>query len=267
MKTINMALACLLFSSIAVAQEYQLFSELGYQRLDTDYADTDIFSASGKYYFKKKQALGPWAEFDYLNTKSNVSAYYTDFDHGVNELKLGGEVFYNKVLLGASYKRSDTGYSSYNTSSATLGYLIKPYLLVKAEYVDAKHGGNAFFSTRYIHSLGASDYIGVNFSVNDDFDHFSGSGKYFAALGQDRYLAAEINVSDDDGDTSWGIGGDYYLSQATSVGAGYQDFDYDDGFEIRARHYFTQNWALSASYTDISDNDLRVYQLGLIGQF
>lgn len=267
MKKLNLIVTSLLFSSATLAQEYQLFSELGYQYLDANNASTDVFSASGKYYFKNKKALGPWAEFDYLNTKSNVSAYYTDFESGMYELKLGGEAFYNNVLVGASVKRSDTGYDSYNTSSATLGYLIQPNLLVKAEYQDHKHGGDALFSARYTHSLGGTDYLGFDLAVDDDFDHFSAASKYFSALGQDRYLAAEFSINDNDGTTTWGLGGDYYFSKTTSIGLGYQDLDQDDGFAVRARHYFTQNWALAASYSSLDKNDLNLYQLSLIGQF
>lgn len=267
MKKLNVILASLLFSTTTVAQDYQLFSELGYQRLDADHADADIFSASAKYYFDKKKTLGPLAEFDYINTKSNASAYYTDYEGGMHEFKLGGEAFYNNILIGASVKRSDDGSTSYNTTSASLGYLIQPNLLVKAEYFDARHGGNAVFSARYTHSLGATDYIGFNVSVDDDFDYFSGSSKYFSALGQDRYVAAEFNISDNDGSTSWGLGGDYYFNKTTSVGLGYQDLDHDDSFAVRARHYFTQNWAVSASYSSLDENDVNIYQISLIGQF
>ncbi|GGD75543.1 putative porin [Lacimicrobium alkaliphilum] len=269
MKKINIVLASIVFPSVALAQDYQLFSELGYERLDldADYADTDIFSASGKYYFRKKQALGPWAEFDFLNTKSNVSAYYINQEGDVDAIKIAGEAFIGNILVGAGYKRSDTGTSSYNSSSATLGYLIQPNLLIKADYQDHPHGGDAVFSARYTHSLAGKDYIGFDLAVDDDFDYWSGSSKYFRALGQNRYLAAEFNINDNDGTTTWGLAGDYYFSQATSVGLGYQDLDQDDSVSVRARHYFTQNWALSASYSSIDENDIDIYQIALIGQF
>lgn len=268
MKKINVVLTSLLLASSTVtAQEYQLFSELNYTRAEVGKLDNDILGIGATYYFDKRAVLGPLAELSYINDKSNVFGSYIDAEGDVNELNVGGELFYNNFLFGAQYSRAEVGSLDNDTTKVTLGYLINPNFLVKADYTDLEQGGYASFGAQYTHQLGGADYIGFSVNTDDEFDIWEASTKYFAGLGQDRFIAAELAVSDDDGDTDWGISADYYFTTMTSVGLSYADEDKDDVWGINAKHYFNTNWAVSAAYASADDNDADIYSISLIGQF
>ncbi|MBT1062537.1 putative porin [Bowmanella sp. Y26] len=267
MKKINVVLTSLLLSSSVVAQEYNLFSELNYTRAEVGQADADILGVSSIYYFDKKAVLGPLAELSYINDKTNVYGAYIDSEGGVNDLNIGGELFYNNFLFGAEYNRAEVGSDDFDSSTVTLGYLINPNFLVKADYTDLEHGGFATFGAQYTHSLGGVDYVGFSLNVDDEFDVWTASSKYFSALGEDRFIAAELSVTDNDGDTDWGISGDYYFTTMTSVGLSYADEASDDVWGINAKHYFNTNWAVSAAYASADENDADIYSISLIGQF
>ncbi|GAA0368820.1 hypothetical protein GCM10009092_36350 [Bowmanella denitrificans] len=271
MKKINVVLTSLLLASSTVtAQEYQLFSELNYNRTEVGKLDNDILGIGATYYFDKRAVLGPLAELSYINDKSNVYGAYLDAEGDVNALNVGGELFYNNFLIGAEYTRSEVGSEDYDSSTVTLGYLINPNFLIKADYTDQEHGGYATFGAQYTHQLGGVDYVGFSVSTDDEFDVWEASTKYFAGLGQDRFIAAELSVTDNDEDTDWGISGDYYFTTMTSVGLSYDDLNDNNVWGINAKHYFTNNWAVSAEYknTDITkDHDADFYSISLIGQF
>ncbi|MDF2178368.1 putative porin [Aliiglaciecola sp. CAU 1673] len=275
MKKHALLLPLLALSSAAMAEDYQLFGSAHYDKMDADSFEQDVHSLYAKYYFDKKSTLGPLAELDYINSKSNVFALYSRSETSNANLsykdtdyyKVGGELFVNNFLIGASYSYADSGSSDYDNKTYSLGYLINKDLLVKVVASDPENGDTTYlFSGQYTHRLGGNDYLGVTVSADDEFDYREVTSKYFRSLGEDRYLSAYVFLSDDENfGSNWYLGGDFYFNRYVSVGVNYSKNDY---YSLRAQYFFNSNWSLSAQYSsnaDISDYD--GYSLNLEGRW
>ncbi|GAB3028435.1 putative porin [Bowmanella dokdonensis] len=274
MKKLTVLASMLLCSTLASAQSYQSFTQLYVQKIDSDYQDTELWSVGSQYYFSPKQTLGPLAEFDYINSKSNVKAGYADNDY-YDSWNVGGELFYGNLLLGAQYYKSDYDQGSADTKSFSVGYLLSPNLLVKLQAVAPERSDTHYSVTAsYTHQLQGKDYLGFTATLDEDLDAPGFSSRYFTHLGDERYLGvgfsyqkielstADLEYSDED---YWSATLDYYFSQTSSVGVSCGD---DNSFSLAGKHYFTENLAMSVNYSGATDDsDYKTYGLSLIGQF
>ncbi len=261
--TLKYVLPVIALTATAVsAQEYQLFTELRADHVRVSGDNETLWSLNGTYFFDKKQALGPLDQFEYINKVSNVSAAFARA-YDDNSYGIGGEYFaQNGLVVSASHQR----FGDFDVSSVGLGYLVSENFIVRALAVKPEGDDTSFqFSASYNHQLQGNDYIGFTASVDDEFDFFTISSKYFASLGGDRFITFGATIADNDGSTSWAAEADYYFSKMTSVGVSYNK---DDSYSINAKHFFNPNWALNAGFGSNADNSsVKVYSLSVIGQF
>ncbi|MBZ9613178.1 putative porin [Rheinheimera maricola] len=260
-------------AAAAAAEEYQVFTGLQLTHLRFDYVDLqdDIlvnrtisdngWQLDGRYFFDKKTTLGPLDQFEYINKVTNVSASFNRvFDN--NAWTIGGEYFAeNGLVVSAGYSR----FGDENINQLGLGYLVSNNFIVRAEAIRADGSNDYRFSASYNHQLQGSDYVGFTAYTDDSLDYFGISGKYFASLNGDRFITAGITIEDNDGSSAWAMAADYYFSKMTSVGLTYSKAD---DYSLNAKHFFTQNWAVEASFASNTDNDsMKAYSLGITGQF
>ncbi|MDX5405892.1 MAG: putative porin [Chromatiaceae bacterium] len=244
------------------AEDYQLFTELRADHVRVSGSNETNWHLDGTYFFDKKVTLGPLDQFEYINKVTNINAGYSRaFDE--NFLRLGGEYFAaNGLVVAAEHNRVSGDY----INEFGLGYLVSDNFIVRARAVKPEDESTTYwFSASYNHQLQGNDYVGFTAQVDDEFDYFTLSSKYFAALNEGRYIAVGVALADNDGSSSWAAEADYYFSQMTSVGLSY---DKADNYSLNAKHFFNTNWALSISFNSNTDNSaLKVYSLGVTGQF
>ena len=249
-------------SSFAVsANEYQSISNATYANADSD----DLFAIDTLYYVDARKALGPFNEFSFINTTSNVFAGYANTDYS-DSFNLGGEYFVNNFVVGAGVSQNDTDFGDTTLYSASFGYLFTPDLLARINYVDSDvDGADGTFiaSAQYNLAINATDYIGFTADVDDEFDNYGVSAKYFTDLGQGRYLTATADIDAGDYD-SWTVASTYYFNQGTSVFAG---LNKQDDVRVGARYYFNPSWGLSAAYGNNLDTSYDLFELKLTAQF
>lgn len=257
--------AVLFSSAISVsAEEYQVISDITWSNVDVAGSSYDVLGLEGTYYFDKKESLGPYNEFEYINKVSNINANYVNVETGdYYSVGLAGELFVDNFLVGAGY--SDDKFDN-DATLFTLGYLFSDDFLVRVDAVDTDGADTVYnISAAYNHQINDTDYIGFTLATDDDTDYVTLSSKYFTHLGGDRYLTANVSFTDFDGDNTWSVGSSYYFTKATSVFATLAE---DDFYEIGAQHFFNTNVALYASYAsqdDIIESD--TYTIGLRAQF
>ncbi|WP_299584049.1 putative porin [uncultured Microbulbifer sp.] len=257
------ALPLMLLAATATAEEYNSFTEANYANFEDG---DDGFTIDSQYFFGGKETLGPLKEFEYINKVSNIYGGFSHINEGSEDsdiFSVGGEYFAsNGFVLGAQL--DDLGEENIDTLS--IGYLFTPNFLVSLEHVDNDSDNELSANARYNHQLNGTDYIGFNFSIDEEFDTRSLSSKYFTHLGDDQYLTAELTyASIDGGDDYWKLGTEYFFTQRTSVG-----FSFDEGeeYKLGMNHFFSRNFAVEAAYvsnTD-SDDDYDIYQIGMTVQ-
>ncbi|MGL6160958.1 putative porin [Microbulbifer sp.] len=263
------ALPLMIFAASAAAESYQSISEAKYINTETDTpfgsVDTDQVNIDTTYYFSPLETRGPLKEFDYIIKSSKVSAAYSYLDTeggDTDALGVGGEYFAaNGFVVGGSYIDSDG--ADLHTLSA--GYLFTPSFLATVRRAKVEGGDAVYFADlRYNHELGGSDYIGFNFSTDDDFDSRTLSSKFFKDLGGETWFVADASyTSNDDFDNNWDIGAEYYFSKETSVGIGYNKAE---TFDLGVSHFFNRNIAGSLAYSTNNDLDVDQFLLGLTVQ-
>ncbi|MEW6982561.1 putative porin [Colwelliaceae bacterium 6471] len=271
--TLSSFTVLLLTSGYAVAEDYQSISNAQYMKTEADNVSIDTSMLNTTYYLSKKSTLGPLDQFDYINTTSNIFASYMHtsldddtYDASSDSLRIGGEYFLGKFLIGASYQNTDYDDGDSDATSLRLGYLFSKNFLVQAEVLDLDDGGTEYlFSAAYNHQINGSDYLGFTARSDNDFDYKSISAKYFMKLNQGQYFITELMYQDGKYDNYWGASASYYFDDNTSISA---DYDDNDNYRLGVKHFINKNIALSAGYganTDESDYD--VIDVGLTFQF
>lgn len=133
----HLLIPCVVLSLGAGAQDYQSITNASVTNIDHGSDDVRYYSLNSKYYFDKKSILGPVDQFSYINTISNFSASYTQWDNLLNEdnshLKsISGEVFINRFMFSASSSQADTYGLDNDNTSVSVGYLLNDDLLVSS---------------------------------------------------------------------------------------------------------------------------------------
>lgn len=230
-----------------MAEDYQLFAGAAAIQQDQFTRTETQYSSYARYFFDKKSALGPFDQFEYINTVSNVeghAAHYSD----VLSARLSGEHFVNQLVFSGSVHVLD---GEYVASVASAGYLASDNLIFRAyanhvDNADTKFG----FSSSYNLQLDAGDYLGVSLGLREDFESASLSAKYFNALGNGDYVVVNAYystyVSEFSGFSrrlsSWNIDTAYYISKFTNFSLGWSK---DKVLSGGAQHFFTPNVALA----------------------
>ncbi|MBU1310052.1 MAG: putative porin [Gammaproteobacteria bacterium] len=261
--TLKYVLPVIALAATAVsAEEYQLFTGLQADHYRVSGDNETNWNLNGTYFIDKKVTLGPLDQFEYINKVTNISASFARlFDN--NAWSIGGEYFAeNGLVVSASHGRVSGDYQN----QLGLGYLVSDNLIVRAEAFKSEGSSTDYrFSASYNHQLQGNDYVGFTAYTDDEFDYFGISSKYFASLGEARFIAAGITIEDNDGSIDWAAAADYYFSKMTSVGLSYTKAD---NYSLNAKHFFTPNWAVEGSFaSNTGDSALKTYSLGVIGQF
>ncbi|MDA8621416.1 putative porin [Psychrosphaera sp.] len=262
----------LLTSTAASANEYQSITQLSHSNFDEVMSTDNSTAINSVYYFDKKRALGPLSEFEYINTTNNVFGSY--FNNSDSNFAFGGQVFYDQWQVGGAYITNDSDHIDASQTEFTLGYLLTQNLLINVSHnrVDGDYkfiysgGGTESFSdsqtylgAQYTHALQGKDYIGVTVDVESGLDSISASTKYFSHLGDERYVAIGLRLSDfEDVKPVVGVEGTYYFNQQSSLFAQVirnTEFDVTSTV-IGGQHFVNQNWALSLSYMS---NEVETY--------
>lgn len=94
-------------SSVAGAEEYQLFTHAVMQNRQSDYDDLTFWQTSATYYFDKKATLGPLDKFSFINTTSYIALGLRgntegNIDHGL--ANIGGEWISSHIGFGGEVK-------------------------------------------------------------------------------------------------------------------------------------------------------------------
>lgn len=245
------------------ADDYQTFVNFDYVNIDATGGSYDGFALSAQHYFDTKSTLGPLAEFDYINTTSNVIAVYGDFE-GDDTYILGGEYFVDNLLVGAAFQ----SYDGFDVTNLSLGYLINEDFLVKLQAVNPEEGDTVYLlSAQYNHQLDGSDYLGFSFTTDDDFDNQTYSSTYFTKLEGEGYLKLGLNYHDGDFGDYLSTEASYYFNKMTSASVMLDD---DGEFGVGFNHFFNQNLSIGADYTSAEDNgnrDIDVYEIKVSYRF
>lgn len=278
---LKVLLPLVLSSSVAFAEDYHSISDFDYTRSDFGTlvfagqrftTEQDLYTLSSTWYFDSKETLGPLNEFEYINKTSNIFGAWSQFDGSgshAHQATIGGEYFAGNFLLGGSY----TGLDGPDGFTGTLGYLFSDAFLISAEALKTEGLDTHYlFNARYNHQLSGTNYIGFNFSTDDEFDVKTISSRYFTRLSGESYLAAEISYTlfPNNIEDLWTFEGDYYLNRRTSLGLGVAK---DDTYSFDFTHFFTENVALKLSYAtrdldaQFIEGDFKSYSLGLTVQF
>lgn len=231
----------------AVAEDYHLFA--GAAAIHQDQLDRAEmqYRSYARYFFEKKSALGPFDQFEYINTVSNVEGYTAHYND-VLSTGLSGEHFVNQLAFSGSVHVLDGEYAA---SVASAGYLASDNLIFRAyanhiDNADTKYG----LSSSYNLQLDASDYLGVSLGVREDFESGSLSAKYFNALGNGDYVVVNAYYSTYVSEfssfsrrlSSWNVDTAYYISKFTNFSLSWSK---DEVLSGGAQHFFTPNFALA----------------------
>ncbi|MCW8833544.1 MAG: putative porin [Colwellia sp.] len=278
------------------AQSYQSFSSIGYSKSDFSYGESKYFNLGSRYYFDKRQSLGPLKEFDYINKLTNLTVNYSKSESEFayldtytsnsdsDSFSIGGEWFADNFLLGGSYSYTNgestakfenfslDNEDSYYSYDASLGYLITDNFLVKVKASKLEDSDESYsFNANYNLQLGEIDYIGFSYSTDDELDFHHLSTKYFMSLSQQSYLVLGAYYSYDNGDyewteDTWALTAEYYFNQYTSFSAGY---DKNDFYSVGINHFFNDNYSLNVGYNSntSSDDDYNSFNVEVVAQF
>jgi len=304
------AFTVLLLSNSVLAESYQSFSALAYSQNNitvnvpwinhSSKYKADHTALFSQYYFDAQQTLGPLNEFNYINTSSNIYAglsnsntdSFTSHSDGEemtwggssNTIDLGGQWISHNFIVGASYSYLDYD-TSYNTLSyadndsyysAELGYLISDNFVINAYYNDGGDGDDFFaYSASYALQLAGTDYVGVSYNVDEDFDIHQLSARYFFGIAaqsyvviggdytldtRDSYSSINSRASRDNfivGD-KWSINASYYYNDKTSISVEYSDDELsedDYAYGVSASYYINSNYSLQTGYNSVINDD------------
>lgn len=266
-------LPLMLVSAVVSAEEYTSFSNASYQNKDYDAgAETDQYDINSRYFFGPKETLGPLKEFEYINKVSNLYGGFSRLDYEDDDASaatIGGEAFIGQFMLGASFTDVDNDFAVGDSNTLSVGYLFTENFLVKLDSIniDGAEDRENIVSARYNHQLSGTDYIGFNFSADDDLDYAQVSSKYLRSLAGESYLVVEGSVTDyDEGDSVWSAGAEYYFNKATSVAFSTIE---GDANTLDFTHFFNRSIAVNLAYTQQDGDYLEAdtIKLGLTAQF
>ena len=262
---IKALIAVILFTPSIYATEYQSFTNLTYSKQNND-INFDNYGIHSRYYFDKKQSLGPLDQFKFINTTSYIYG-------GINQLKskewandssyISGRYFYGKWSIGGGIHRSKREGSSKGSMSNhfNLGYLVNDNFLVQySKSNNAITGDSGVLSMQYNHQISDTDYLG--FSIGSDE---KAAMTYFTHLGDERYVKVDIGYDHDLIGNKWSTNANYYFDNKTSIFANYQDGRINS---VGAKYFLNDNFALSANYSpENSRVDYDAYHISLSAQF
>ncbi|NRB23226.1 putative porin [Shewanella sp.] len=251
MKHTTTALAILLSlssMSAVAAQDNDFQHEAGLEyNANSEDAGDGAWNAYYRYYFEGvDQGKSPYVLNGFLAQASNIGANYSNFDV-IDSDTIGVDgtfVFDSNWFVSANYQRNEIGNFDFNTFGAEVGYYFNDSSAVSAFYQD----GDSDVEDSY--GLTLRSYIALQSTAGVDL---------------------QANWIHSDSDNMFNVGADWYVNNAWSVGAGYSDSKFFDGFDIRTAYWLRISDSFSASFEISkvldSDADGVGFGIGVIGRF
>lgn len=261
-------------SSVAGAEEYQLFTHAVMQNRQSDYDDLTFWQTSATYYFDKKATLGPLDKFSFINTTSYIALGLRgntegNIDHGL--ANIGGEWISGHIGFGGEVNIENTEYDSgYMSGQVNASWFFTDRLVAKINYNDVDDRESYMGAEiAYDYALNATDHFGSRLiytdNPNEGDDLWEWQGEYYTDLGGHYLNIAASYQSDGDSDI-WSFEPRYYFNQRTSLAFYYakSDSDFDNGFQqssttsdtygAQFKHFFTPHIAIAAGYLNTTQS-------------
>lgn len=233
----------------AAAEDYQLFTNASAFHSEQAGRNEMQYGASAQYFFERRSALGPYDQFEYINTINNVAGSALHYDDTLSAA-LSGEYFVGELAFSAAVQALDGDHVASNVSA---GYLLSDDFIVRA-HANHIEGGDTNYSvsSSYNMQLNRSDYLGATVSLRDDLESGGINVKYFNALNNGHYVGVGASYSTyvsefrsyNRRSNSWNTNAAYYISKATGFSLGWDD---DEMLSLGARHFFTPSVALAVN--------------------
>lgn len=205
-----------------------------------DFDGQKVTAVDGIYYFSDVAVNTlPRSEAAFYQHKSFVQAAYAtseSFGVDVDALSVQGRLFIpdTMFMIGAGLTRADVdlpGVSAETVWNASLGVAPAQGLL---------------FWTEFTEDVDYADAINVN-------------AKYVKPLADGTAYNLEGTVAKFDHGNQFTFGGDYFFDQNLSLGAVLSVYDFDggsyNGYEIRAKNFFTNQFSLGLAYSNVDSED------------
>ncbi|MGM8226024.1 putative porin [Cellvibrio sp. ARAG 10.3] len=276
------AITLVLAAEVSTAQTYRSEVRLGYLDSENELFDSDrsAWMAGGSYYFSPVTATNhPLAEAAFLEKASSIDisyirqdwknsgqlqafgstySYETSFDEKDMGVMVQAFIPDSMFYLAAGVTRSEE-------RSRTISYYMEEgYINPDVEtFTDRTN------DTQWQGSIGLTPINGllVWTSIYEDNEvdkRWDLNAKYVTEiLGKTVNLESSYNSYEDDSTQSFA--GDVYFGRTLSIGAGYVFGGGSDGYQIRARKFFTDKLSANAAFA--STDDLDAYTLGLALRF
>jgi hypothetical protein len=250
-------IALIVTTNISLAQTYRAEVSLDYGSDDVkDFdIDSDTWAGTGTYYFSPVNTHShPLAEAAFLERASNISlgysrtdeSYSPDFGDNTYRISIKEEAAIGEVEF---YIPNTMFYIAAGMIRTESKERLTSDLSGELETFTEKDS-NDFWRA----SLGVTPIAGLlvysTFYEDVDLDeHWNLNAKYVMDWSGNA-VNLEAVYGDFDGDYSVGLLGDFYFDRTFSVGVGYSfsEDDDEDGYTIRTRKFFTDNFSLHANY-------------------
>jgi hypothetical protein len=231
-----LGLCSVFLSMMVVADPYK--AELGIQATQTDFDELNnklsTYGGIGTFYFDAVETVNvPLAEAAYLGKNSNISAGAahsawndeSELRQDSDVYSVGAEFFIpeNFLYAGAGVSRSNYKNDSDSDWYTTIGLVPIDGLLI---------------TTRYARDEGYDPNI---------------NAKYVTAIGNGQFINIEARFEDADEGNNMIIGGDFYLDSSLGIGGWVGRFDETNGYELRARKFFSEKFSGNIAYSDYEE--------------
>lgn len=252
--------------SISTVSEYQL--ELrgyySYQDLPSDVVDidSDTFGLEASYYYSPVRLdTQPYAEAAFLQ--------------GVGSVDLSVQRQTSRLRQVDCDGCSETE-TTFDVVHLTSRNYVADYLYIEGTYLYSNYETQSSYSNHdnssdyWLASIGFMPVEGLLITTDFDKDNallengWNVGAKYVQPLMGDMAVNVEVDYwNPDEGKDGWELGGDFYFTQAFSIGGSYDT--QSELYTARSRWYFGKYFSLDAEYQELYLGDQ--YSVGISTRF
>lgn len=233
LRRLTPALLLAMTSAVACADDFrwEVTGTLA-RDLNTNFpeGDPEMLSLGATWYFKPVTTDGvPLAEAAFLGRASYldvVVAHTEIFDTGVNAQGASLGYYFPDTMFFAS-------------ASVSRDQIVTA---LSSTFVDKE------YRTSWFGALGIAPLDGLLITTQlKEYGYDPNlTARYVSTLPNGHYYAGSVSIVDPDlGDTTFGLGFDYYLDESTSLGLGYAE--QADRWGLRAEKFLSPRWAVGVS--------------------
>lgn len=275
------AIALVLAAEVSTAQTYRSEVRLGYLDSNNELfnSDSSAWMAGGTYYFSPVNSTNhPLAEAAFLEKASNIGIGYVRDEWKYSSLRQAyGTYSYETSIEGRDVAGTieffipnsifyiAAGVTNEEERSRTVSFHMEDGFIDP----DVETFTDRTSETTWQGSVGLTPIDGLlvrtTFYEDSEVDkHWDLNAKYITEiLGRTVNLESSYNSYEDDSTQSFA--GDVYFGRTLSIGAGYVFGGGSDGYQIRARKFFTDKLSVNATFA--SSEDLDAYAIAFALRF